>query len=116
MALINCPECDRQVSDQAAACPQCAHPFRSALSAYEPRNVGRVQTIQQTAKQYKIYMLVGALIFFVGCGMFVNDVSDFGNSGQQDTIPGDVILSGMVWIAGLIVLAGARFAAWWNHG
>lgn len=27
MALIHCPECDRQVSTQAAACPGCGHPI-----------------------------------------------------------------------------------------
>ncbi len=25
MALINCPECQRQVSDSASACPQCGY-------------------------------------------------------------------------------------------
>jgi predicted amidophosphoribosyltransferase len=28
MALINCPDCNKQVSDQALACPNCARPFR----------------------------------------------------------------------------------------
>jgi hypothetical protein len=28
MALTNCPECSRQVSDQAATCPGCGHPLR----------------------------------------------------------------------------------------
>jgi len=27
MALINCPECGREVSDQADACPRCAYPI-----------------------------------------------------------------------------------------
>lgn len=26
MALIDCPECRRQISDRAAACPHCGHP------------------------------------------------------------------------------------------
>ena len=26
MALIKCPECDREISDQAKACPNCGHP------------------------------------------------------------------------------------------
>lgn len=29
MALIACPECRTQVSDQAAACPKCARPLRA---------------------------------------------------------------------------------------
>lgn len=28
MALIPCPECGRQVSDQAMSCPGCGHPSR----------------------------------------------------------------------------------------
>jgi RNA polymerase subunit RPABC4/transcription elongation factor Spt4 len=27
MAFLNCPECARQVSDQAPTCPQCGFPF-----------------------------------------------------------------------------------------
>ena len=30
MALITCPECGRQVSDKAAACPQCGYPINAA--------------------------------------------------------------------------------------
>lgn len=28
MALLKCPECSRQVSDQAAACRECGYPIR----------------------------------------------------------------------------------------
>jgi uncharacterized membrane protein YvbJ len=28
MALLNCPECSKQVSDQAAACPSCGYPLK----------------------------------------------------------------------------------------
>lgn len=31
MALINCPECSRQISDQAEACPHCGLPLRKAI-------------------------------------------------------------------------------------
>ncbi len=30
MALVACPECNQQVSDKAAACPQCGHPIATA--------------------------------------------------------------------------------------
>ena len=29
MALINCPECDAEVSDKAKQCPRCAYPLNS---------------------------------------------------------------------------------------
>lgn len=31
MRLIPCPACGREVSDQAAACPQCGHPIAPAI-------------------------------------------------------------------------------------
>lgn len=30
MALIKCPECGKQVSNQAGACPNCGYPIRGA--------------------------------------------------------------------------------------
>src|SRR5262245_37907491 len=30
MPLISCPECGRQISTEAEACPQCGHPNRAA--------------------------------------------------------------------------------------
>ena len=29
MALVNCPECGKEVSEKAEACPKCAYPIRS---------------------------------------------------------------------------------------
>jgi len=28
MALINCPDCGKEVSDQAPTCPNCGHPLK----------------------------------------------------------------------------------------
>jgi len=32
MALINCPECNIQVSDKADKCPNCAYPLKREVS------------------------------------------------------------------------------------
>jgi len=37
MALIKCPECDRDVSDQAMMCPHCGYPIRGGYG-YEYRS------------------------------------------------------------------------------
>lgn len=29
MALINCPECGKEISDKAASCPHCGYPLPS---------------------------------------------------------------------------------------
>ena len=36
MALISCPECTREVSDQAAACPHCGYPLHTQPPATSP--------------------------------------------------------------------------------
>jgi hypothetical protein len=38
VALIECPECQRQISDMAAACPHCGHP--TAVRDDYPRGLG----------------------------------------------------------------------------
>ncbi|HWN97599.1 MAG TPA: ribosomal protein L7/L12 [Methylomirabilota bacterium] len=32
MALVSCPECRQQVSDQAVACPHCGFPFQKGIA------------------------------------------------------------------------------------
>ena len=29
MALINCPECKKEISDKAASCPNCGNPIEN---------------------------------------------------------------------------------------
>ncbi len=39
MALIECPECGREVSDSAAVCPECAYPVGAGTPSVPPRAV-----------------------------------------------------------------------------
>ena len=51
MALMNCPECDREVSTNAASCPGCGTPIAGAI---ESRAAGApLTTIQETSKKLK---------------------------------------------------------------
>ncbi len=36
MAMINCPECNNTVSDQAAACPRCGYPINAQQTRTAP--------------------------------------------------------------------------------
>jgi hypothetical protein len=40
MALVECPDCGRKVSDQATACPACAHPVAGRTQVAEAIAVG----------------------------------------------------------------------------
>ena len=39
MALINCPECSREISDKADACPHCGYPVAKNTTPYLPETV-----------------------------------------------------------------------------
>jgi endogenous inhibitor of DNA gyrase (YacG/DUF329 family) len=39
MALLDCPDCGRKVSDQAEACPACAHPVAGWKEASEAKAI-----------------------------------------------------------------------------
>jgi ribosomal protein L7/L12 len=39
MALINCPECGKQISDMATSCPECGYPLqKSTISNHQHLN------------------------------------------------------------------------------
>jgi uncharacterized membrane protein YvbJ len=99
MPLVTCPDCGQQVSDQAAACPQCARPLGQQIASL---GRGPVQTIEQTGKKWKLPMaifggvaLLGLLIFFAGDG---NPVG----AGI-----------GAIGLIGFLIV---RVGAWWQHG
>lgn len=71
MTLIHCSECDTQVSDQAEACPSCAHPLKRKIRVVEQREREEPQQIivQQTNKgcfegcgQLFIYIILGIIV------------------------------------------------------
>ena len=55
MPLINCPECNNQVSDVASTCPKCGFPFKKSLS----------ESKESTNKVKKVGILLGIGIFLM---------------------------------------------------
>lgn len=53
MALINCPECGREVSSRARACPNCGYPIEELLNE-----------IQTSVSQPKENIKIGSIIEF----------------------------------------------------
>lgn len=47
MALVPCPECHKEVSTEAWACPQCAFPFPGKKASQEDRPTARLNTCPQ---------------------------------------------------------------------
>jgi len=105
MALINCPECNREVSDRDEDCPHCGCPLKGPADIVAGR---RVRTVERTAKTYKAWMLVGCLATLAGLA---------GSLGGGLSGKADFVLIGVLVVAlGLAVSLWARLAAWWHHG
>lgn len=104
MALIECPDCQKKVSDRAPACPNCGAPIATA-------NAGTsVQTVEQTAKRFKLHSLLASSIFAIG--MFMMIVSSQSSTRTDDTWPAlwlTTMLIGMSWY---II---NRIRMWWHH-
>ena len=103
MALINCPDCNFEVSSRANACPQCACPISDLV---QRSRAPRVQTVEQTSKNlkggYALSIFIGLVfvVFAVGfyeipplCGLFV-------------------FLSIGSFVMSFII----KYLIWWNHG
>lgn len=99
MALITCPDCNTEMSDQAPACPKCGRPRQVAVAP---------TVIEQTGKGWKKVQLWGALAFFGGVVMAVVSASS--------SSPGPIALFAFVAIGGVVTMIVGRVGAWWHHG
>lgn len=101
MPLINCPDCNTEVSDRAPACLKCGAPIASAK---EVSAVGtKLTTTQSTSKQLKLESLIASAVLIAGVLITIasSGPSPFGAL---------VIFIGLIWF---IV---TRIRIWWHHG
>ncbi|MCJ1886086.1 OB-fold putative lipoprotein [Pseudomonas sp. LA21] len=62
MALIECYECNKQVSDSAAACPNCGAPVKKKVSeGYIPPKVNT--PVAPPARKVSILLIIGIAVF-----------------------------------------------------
>ena len=107
MALIQCPECGAEVSTMAESCPKCAYPIADCGTTQA--HGGRVQTVEQTSKRYKLHFIYAGSLIIIGViavflvALFSGDSSKMGFAVLSVAI-------GFVWYA------ITRFNAWWHHG
>jgi zinc-ribbon domain len=80
MALIRCPDCGNEVSDQAPACPKCGKPISSAIPA-KPKT-----TLTKPAGCF--LQVLGAGLFLIGVGLLVE---------HQSTLLGVLLLAVALW-------------------
>lgn len=113
MALINCKECQHQVSSKASSCPQCGAPI---MEKEEVEGAGtRLFTTQETSKDLKVLVVWAYCIMLLG--MLMTAVTPLWLTAHDhrwqlsDLSYGlCVILLGVVWQ----VINKIRI--WWHHG
>lgn len=111
MALIQCPDCGKQVSDAVTACIGCGRPLRSsaAPSGPQPGSEQRPALIEQTSKSYKGQQLLAITGFCFGFVLtfFIGGLSD----PNAATFVGVVVL-----LISTLLMINAKLGAWWHHG
>ena len=91
MPLIACPECKRDVSDKASACPHCGNPLSRAV------------TIEATGKGPKVVQLIGGVLMLAGIGGCVLG-------------PGMLFHGIGLFLVGLVIYVIGAVSGWWRHG
>ncbi len=95
MALITCPDCQRQMSSSAKECPNCGKPNTLSNS-----------TIEKTSKSIKMLLLIGWVVLIAS---FI--IYGFSN---RDTAPCNAALC--AFLLSILYLAAIYVRRWWHHG
>lgn len=107
MALIDCPECGKQVSDAARACPGCGV---SIADAAEARAAGAsLTTTQITSKKLKLQQVASVLLTLVG---FISLVTV--NSSPEERVSAAPIPTAL-FVIGIGWFVVTRIRIWWHH-
>ena len=101
MPLLECPDCERMVSDQAEACPNCGRPIAAIARPQSHVDVGTSASNSQGSPLLKV---VGALLFLGGIAFAVYYFAYFDTSVPVPTteIFGQTIGGGRVNNIGLM--------------
>ena len=107
MALINCPECSKEISNAAPACPNCGTPIASASEASAAG--AQLTTTQLTSKKLKMHTAISVLAVIVGAVWIMVQMDAVERGSEPSAIPILLLLLGFVWF---II---TRIRIWWHH-
>ena len=105
MALMECPECARQISNRAPTCPGCGAPIAAAATHAE---VGvNLTTIQETSKSLKLEILLSMCAFWVGT-LWMLAISP---AASFAAVVAPLLLAGL----GVAWYVLTKLRIWWHH-
>ena len=111
MALINCPECEKQVSNIAATCPNCGAPIAEATGS---KAAGvPLTTIQKTSKKFKGHIILSSFCVWIGLIWLLVGI----NASKQPLDQGNpqLIFPMILLFLGLIWYLITKIRIWWHH-
>jgi len=109
MALIDCPECSREVSSSAPTYPGCGFPIATAPDSLPVRT--SVTTTQLTSKRLKAQLAISTFLV-VGSGAILLALMQ----RSEDAARSSTLVAAAVCGASLIWHLITRFRAWRHHG
>lgn len=73
MALINCPECTKEISDKVKACPHCGYPLiEETISEQIPQQVEvtAIKLKKQPSKKLKVFFIIFSVLVLIAISVF----------------------------------------------
>jgi len=98
MALINCPECGREVSSNAPTCPGCGVIINN-----------QVVIIEKTRKRLKWHLLLSHWLMWTGLLTAILLI------GNNDSVPESVNYAYLAVLFGAGLFFITKIRIWWNH-
>ena len=94
MALIECPECSQDISDQASVCPRCGYPFdTNRVVSQSPSTASVVDAAPRKLRSRSTGHLVGTILNGI-----LGSALIFFAAGPATLIAGLIFLSIAVWL------------------
>ena len=104
MALIQCPECKKEVSDRAEKCPNCAYPLKDTNSDQQDDNVLTIELTSKALKKQMVFAVLFLLVsFLIVIIASVNRIEALGYFGLICAV------ASVIW---MIVI---KVRKWWHH-
>jgi len=107
MALIQCPECSKSISDKSPACIHCGVPLGSSGGSTH-----QVEVIELTSKRFKGQFFLSVLCILGGFFWFFVEVN---SNPQPPPSPLGAAMPLLTAAFGVFWYFLTKIRIWWNH-